>query len=518
MLYNKTAVQQQRIKAKVRIEKEKRRRRKLARRALWQPNPDKEDGAPNPQRQALESLADELFYGGAAGGGKTDLLIGAALTQHKRGAIFRRVYPNLDSVEQRLIEIVGVGNYNQSKRVYSVTSCRIELESCQHEKNKFAQQGRPRDLYGFDEITEFSKTQYTFIIGWNRTTAPGQRCRVICTGNPPMDEGGNWIITEWGPWLQPDHPHRAEPGELRWYYYDENDNPVWLDSPDPVSINGRMIQTKSRTFIPANLNDNPHLGDDYLGRIYSMPQEIREAMLGNFGATKKADPWQVIPTAWVKAAQRRWMEREEPTAPLSGVGVDIVRGGRDKFALARRRGSYYLEIETTPGVNVEDGPRAAGLIHHQLENEKNIGYVNIDVVGVGSSAYDAFKAIPRYEDVAKAFNAGEGSNYIVYTKEGNKKKALFAMYNKRAEYHWKMREALNPQAENDIALPPGNEIVADLCAAKYELVAGKPPKIKIEKKENIKKRLGRSPDVGEAIMLANYQPKKYAPMKVINYV
>lgn len=503
------------LKVKAAALLEYRRRRETA--VVWQPNPDHENGTPNPQRLALESDADELFYGGAAGGGKTDLLLGTALTRHKRAVVFRRIYPNLDAIEQRIMELVGASNYNQSRHVYNGRDCRIEFESCQLERDKFKQQGRPRDMYGFDEITEFTKTQYQFIIGWNRTTTPGQRCRVICTGNPPMDDAGGWIVEEWGPWLQPDHPHRAAYGELRWYYYDENDHPVWLDSPDKVEINGRLIEVKSRTHIPASLDDNPHLGDDYLGRIYSMPEEIRAAMLGDFTASKRADPWQVIPTAWVKAAQRRWLEMAEPNAPMSGVGVDIVRGGKDKFALARRRGSYYLKVQTTAGVNVEDGPRAAGLIHQAIENEEYIGYVNIDVIGVGSSAYDSFKAIPRYAAVATAVNVGEGSSYIVYSTAG-KKDPLFAMYNKRAEYHWRMREALDPVNGKGVALPPGNEIVADLCAAKYKLMAGSPPKIQIESKDDIKKRLGRSPDVGEAIMLANYEEKQYAPMKVVSYV
>ena len=80
----------------------------------------------------------------------------------------------------------------------------------------------------------------------------------------------------------------------------------------------------------------------------------------------------------------------------------------------------------------------------------------------------------------------------------------------RAEYHWKMREALDPERGNNIALPPGNEVLADLCSMRYKLLAGgigtdKPPVVQIEAKEDIKARLGHSPDVGEALMLANLE-------------
>jgi hypothetical protein len=64
-----------------------------------------------------------------------------------------------------------------------------------------------------------------------------------------------------------------------------------------------------------------------------------------------------------------------------------------------------------------------------------------------------------------------------------------------------MRDSLDPVDGDDIALPPGNEIVADLCSARYTLTTAG---VLIEKKEDIKKRLGRSPDKGEALLYANY--------------
>ena len=60
-----------------------------------------------PQWLALLSRADELFYGGAAGGGKTDLLLGLATELHEHSVIFRRVYPNLRPVILRAREIIG---------------------------------------------------------------------------------------------------------------------------------------------------------------------------------------------------------------------------------------------------------------------------------------------------------------------------------------------------------------------------------------------------------------------------
>jgi hypothetical protein len=72
----------------------------------WVPNP-------GPQTQAFLCEADELFYGGEAGGGKTDLGIGLALTAHKRSLLLRRIHKDAVKIKPRIEEILGHDNgYN----------------------------------------------------------------------------------------------------------------------------------------------------------------------------------------------------------------------------------------------------------------------------------------------------------------------------------------------------------------------------------------------------------------------
>jgi hypothetical protein len=82
------------------------------------------------------------------------------------------------------------------------------------------------------------------------------------------------------------------------------------------------------------------------------------------------------------------------------------------------------------------------------------------------------------------------------SREGNLK-----FYNRRAEDWWRIREELDPDQEfgSAIALPPDASIKADLAAPRWEMT---PRGIKIESKEDIKRRLGRSPDDGDAIVMA----------------
>lgn len=476
---------------------------------VWKPNPDAPDGTPNPQRMALESKADELFYGGSAGGGKTDLLIGAALTKHRRAAIFRRVFPNLDSIEQRLTEIVGNDKYNLSKKIYDDGRVRVELEACQMEKDRFKQQGRARDFYGFDEITEFSRSIYQFTIGWNRTTEPGQRTRVICTGNPPVDSDGMWVVEEWAPWLDPDFYAPARPGELRWYYYDENGRIQWQRDSKPVQVGDTLIHPTSRTFIPATLGDNPHLAADgrYLQRLNALPEPLRSAFRdGNFRAmTEQGDPFQVIPAAWVRAAQRRWLERERPVGPPDCAGHDVSRSGNDATTYAPRWADYFGPVVSWPGHSITDGPTAALKVHQQAERTPP-KTINVDIIGYGSSSFDSLRGM-GYNAIP--INVSTSSRY-------RDKSGKLTMLNLRSELYWRMREALDPEYNSSVCLPDDPELLRDLSSARYKMLAG--GKIQVESKEDIKKRIGRSPDKGDAVLMANYNGEAVISAGAVDYV
>jgi hypothetical protein len=219
--------------------------------AMWVPQS-------KPQWQALLSRADELFYGGAAGGGKTALLIGLAAELSHNAAIFRRVYPNLKEIIRQMRDVIGDrGDENKSDRSWVIGDRTIEFGAVQYEDDKKQWQGRPHDHKLFDEITEFTESQYEFICGWNRTTIKGQRTRVVVTGNPPTDESGSWVLRRWGAWVDPDHPNPAKPGELRWYATVAGDE-VECKSGEPFKHEGETIYPRSRTFIPALLEDNPY--------------------------------------------------------------------------------------------------------------------------------------------------------------------------------------------------------------------------------------------------------------------
>src|SRR5713101_3601096 len=81
-------------------------------RAIWRP-------LPGPQSMAYHATADVVGYGGAAGGGKTDLACGKALTQHQRVMILRREATQLTGIIDRLTELIGhKDGYNGTERIW----------------------------------------------------------------------------------------------------------------------------------------------------------------------------------------------------------------------------------------------------------------------------------------------------------------------------------------------------------------------------------------------------------------
>jgi len=480
---------------------------------LWEP-------ASVPQRLAYDSPADELFYGGAAGGGKSDLLLGLSITAHRKAVIFRREYENLKEIEERAREIIGeAGQYNSQRKIWKLNDGRrLDFGAVQFDHDKRKWRGRPHDLKGFDELTEFTQSQYEFIIGWARSTTPGQRVRVVATGNPPESAEGEWVIQRWGAWLDPQHPKPARPGELRWYaMVDGKEQEV--ETGEPFEWNDETIQPKSRTFIPARLADNPFLATTgYEAILQNMPEPLRSQLLfGDFKIGREDNVWQVIPTEWVRLAQERWEQRTaDPDfvrGPLTAIGADVARGGGDKFVLAPRFANYFGELEKHEGKTVPDGQTGAGLVVRMLrdlalvveaetegeekaEDKKEAladATVNVDLIGVGTSVYDFLHEMDGVD--AQGVNVASGADQ---TDRSGK----FKMRNVRAWMYWSLREALDPQLGEDLALPPDSELLADLCAPRWKVSA---QGIQVESKEDIIERLGRSPDSGDAVALAHLE-------------
>jgi hypothetical protein len=253
--------------------------------AVWTPDPRN-----RPQVEAYESKADLMLYGGAAGGGKTDLLLGLAVTRHTRSVIFGSAYTHLGGIEQRLIEILGSREgYNRADMILSRPGCLLEFGALDRPRSEFSWQGRPHDFIGFDEGARLDERKVRLVMSWLRSTDAKQRCRVVIASNPPIGGQGEWLMTWFAPWLDDAFPNPARPGELRWRCTRADGTFAWVDGPGPHAIDRAPLVAISCTFIPARLSDNRYLSDTgYRAQVMSLPEPLRSKLLdGDFAAGRE---------------------------------------------------------------------------------------------------------------------------------------------------------------------------------------------------------------------------------------
>ncbi|MDP9351530.1 MAG: terminase, partial [Chloroflexota bacterium] len=226
------------------------------------------------------------------------------------------------------------------------------------------------------------------------------------------------------------------------------------------------------------------------------PEPLRsQLLLGKMNAGVEDHEYQVIPTAWVMAAQARWQQMSEPDGPYTATGVDVARGGKDATVLAPRKWNWFASLEAHPGQSTPDGPAVAALVLAALGKG---GYANIDVIGVGSSAYDHARL---YTDKVHPIN-------FASEPWGTDRAGVLKFVNLRAYAYWSFREMLDPDNGDSVVLPPDPELRADLCAPRWMIRASG---IQVESKDDIAKRIGRSTDKGDAVVLSAL------PQQVVTY-
>lgn len=463
-----------------------------------------------PQVVAFNSDAYALGYGGAAGGGKSDLILGKALKQHHRSVIFRRTAKEAGDLYERARVIAGPrwrGN-DTEKKLRGPEGQLVEFAGLENPSDVLKWRGRPHDLIAFDEVTEFLMSQVQFVIGWLRTTRPDQRCEIIMTFNPPSTIEGRWVIRFYAPWIDRTYRGtRAMPGELRWFAsVDGKEREVASSEPFIEGTNpdgsDRTVKPVSRTFIPALLKDNPILAaTDYGDRLNNFPEPLRSQLLyGDFDAGVADDDWQVIPTAWIDAAFERYRKGTRPDVPMSALGLDVARGGKDSTTFAPRYDHWFDPVIKFPGLATPDGFAIArdvamleraddgtfGPRHHFDDSTE----IHIDIVGVGSSPADILANV-GYNVVP--INGGAGSS-------ARDRTGRFGFVNKRSEIYWKLREALDPENGDNLAIAPSDELRTQLAAHRWKPQSGN---IKVLSKDEVKELIGHSPDEADATVYAH---------------
>ena len=460
-----------------------------------------------PQRDAFHSQADVLGFGGEPGGGKSQLGLGLAFIEHKRTLILRRQYTDLSGLVDDAIKINGSRdgfNGSPPPRLTIGQDQFIDFAGCARVGDEMHWMGKAHDLIVPDETTQFLEVQIRFLMGWLRHEDPKRRCRVLMQTNPPLTAEGEWFIKMFAPWLDDKYPYPAKHGELRYVVTDERGKDIWVNGPQDgrmVEVAGqkRLLQPTSRSFIFSSVSDNPfYAAGSYRAKLDAMVEPHRSILLGKFKTTFKDQPNQVIPTAWIKEAQERWEPDPPGGVPMCAIGVDCSGGGDDPMVLAPRHDGWFAELIEVAGKDIpmaRSGAYCGGIVvGHRRDN----ALIVVDLGGgYGGPIYEHLKA-----------NNIETNGYRGAEKTRRRSQnGKLHFTNKRGAALWLFREALDPgqPGGSPIYLPPDSLLVADLTAPTFEPT---PNGIKVESKEDVCERLGRSTDHGDAVIMSWFEGPK----------
>jgi len=203
-----------------------------------------------------------------------------------------------------------------------------------------------------------------------------------------------------------------------------------------------------------------------------------------------------IPMAHVEAARKALVPGVGPLI----LGVDPARGGGDRTAIIDRRGRALGTVV----YDVLDWPDTMRVAAHvaELIRKHQPDAVNIDVTGVGAGVYDRLVEY-GFERVARAVTFGGGAD--------DPERYM----NKRAEMWDRLREWLSVPDRLTVSIPDEDALDADLTAAVWkspDVLSGctfQNERLRLEAKDSIIKRLGFSPDLGDAAALTFAFPSSH---------
>jgi len=207
------------------------------RNVIWTPQP-------GPQYDFVTCPFRECMYGGAAGGGKTDALLGdysGGIEQYGEdwiGVLFRRSYPELEEVERRAMQIFspiyGQDAYKRGRRTWEFPTAKgtalLRLRAMQELGDELKHQGHQYSWIGFDELTQWPTDRWLEYLLTRLRSAGGAPCFVRLASNPG-NVGHAWV------------KKRYKIGEV--------------EPRTPMAYKAkRSGRVHHRIFIPAKLSDN----------------------------------------------------------------------------------------------------------------------------------------------------------------------------------------------------------------------------------------------------------------------
>jgi hypothetical protein len=299
--------------------------------AVWGP----QDG---PQEALLTCPYEDIVYGGARGGGKTDGALGRWLyDQHEygrycTGAFFRREVVQLEETIERakMIYLPYGARWQEQKKTFIMPNrSRLKFRYLERDVDADAYQGHSYTHVFKEELTNWATPKGLDKLRGTLRSPYGIRCVEVATCNPG-GPGHQWVKARY-----------ITPAPMGYTVL-----PVYSDR------TGKVIKNKRRVFIPAKVSDNKYLGEDYVENLHLVGNAalVKAWLDGDWDVVAGAffDCWSskmvlkpfTVPVHWTKFASFDWGSARPYSYGLWAIaqedhrpheGVVIPRGSMVRF-------------------------------------------------------------------------------------------------------------------------------------------------------------------------------------------
>jgi hypothetical protein len=212
------------------------------------------------------------------------------------------------------------------------------------------------------------------------------------------------------------------------------------------------------------------------------------------GMAPKISSGALVPPEWIEIANKRWrMYKEKGSENLKSLrlGVDVAGMGRDSSAFCFRYGNLLDRFDMIHSGGTANHMEVAGKVKQILNNDRS-AQAFIDTIGEGAGVFSRLQEQGVKTAHSVKFSEGaewEGKDLTDVTEQ-------YTFLNMRAYLYWAVRDWLDPKNKTGAALPPDPELEEELTETQWKFRSD--GRIQIEAKEDIKKRIGRSPDKSDA--------------------
>lgn len=235
--------------------------------------------------------------------------------------------------------------------------------------------------------------------------------------------------------------------------------------------------------------DSERVTDEYVQRFKNKYGEdsnaYRVRVLGEFPL--EGDD-AIIPLSWAEQAANNEVDIDEKFPVF--IGADIARFGDDKTVIIIRRGNRVLDMKIHSKKSTME---TSGIIYLQAKKyaKENKVTINIDDSGVGGGVTDRLKEMTDTDKMILVQGINNGSSATQFSEDG------MGFNNLGCQLWYYMRENIR-----DWDIPNDDELISQLSTRTFTITSN--GIVKIERKDEMKKRGLQSPDKADALALAFY--------------